>query len=137
MVVASLIPFAIGMTVAATHWRIWFGRWISPPWRIPTMALGRFHPLATSSGNGRYLLTPAVPSGGFGSLQSTLRDVPPAPRSMPAQGGKCAYKDRLGKGPECVPKQSFHGEVAGQTLSYFLEKHGVRVRHSATNRSAS
>jgi hypothetical protein len=87
MVVASLIPFAIGMTVAATHWRIWFGRWISPPWRIPTMALGRFHPLATSSGNGRYLLTPAVPSGGFGSLQSTLRDVPPAPRSMPDSGG--------------------------------------------------
>jgi hypothetical protein len=33
MVVASLIPFAIGMTVAATHWRIWFGRWISPPER--------------------------------------------------------------------------------------------------------
>jgi hypothetical protein len=30
MVVASLIPFAIGMTVAATHWRIWLGRWISP-----------------------------------------------------------------------------------------------------------
>ena len=30
MVVASLIPFAIGMTVAATHWRIWFGHWISP-----------------------------------------------------------------------------------------------------------
>ena len=33
MVVASLIPSAIGMTVAATHWRIWFGRWISPPER--------------------------------------------------------------------------------------------------------
>ena len=27
-----------------------------------------------------------------------------------------------------MPKQSFHGEVAGQTLSYFLEKHGVRAR---------
>jgi hypothetical protein len=69
MVVASLIPFAIGMTVAATHWRIWFDRWISPPerglHRNPRAAgnvahsddaLGRFHPLATPSGNGRYLL---------------------------------------------------------------------------------
>ena len=33
MVVASLIPFAIGMTVAARHGRIWFGRWKSPPER--------------------------------------------------------------------------------------------------------
>ena len=36
-----------------------------------------------------------------------------------------------------MPKQSFHSEVAGQTLSYFLEKHGVWVHHWATNRSAS
>jgi hypothetical protein len=33
MVVAWLIPFAIGMTVAARHGRIWFGRWKSPPER--------------------------------------------------------------------------------------------------------
>jgi hypothetical protein len=39
--------------------------------------------------------------GGFGSLQSTLRDVPPAPRSMPAQGGLLPFRGDAGRQESC------------------------------------
>src|SRR3984957_872219 len=112
MVVASLIPFAIGMTVAATHWRIWFGRWISPPWRIPTMALGRFHPLATSSGNGRYLRTPAVPGGGFERPNPLIAGGPDPNAVIRIRDRLAAHLERLAyRARWCISPNLHHWRV--------------------------